>query len=166
MNKEMLKAMGRNKLSLADRLGRWWDKNAEKVCRVVFFPLWIAMVIYDKIDNKLYKQTEWSEERAKEIFDYYLPQVMEWNEPEKHFWFYDNGAGWSLAYAKKHLRRKDRRFWKKWSGFFGGEMRNYLINKYELDGFIKEKGSCWEQTELTFYPTKETLDKIKEMKYN
>ena len=56
-----------------------------------------------------------------------------------------------MCFAKQHLKRKDRRFWKVNSGWCGGEIRQYLINEFELDGFTKEVGNCangW--TEIIF----------------
>ena len=53
--------------------------------------------------------------------------------------------------AKKHLKRKDRRFWNVHRGWTGGKIRSYLINEFELEGFKKEIGDCSEgRTEITF----------------
>lgn len=50
------------------------------------------------------------------------------------------------------MKWRDRRWWKKNCGFFGGENRDYLIYTFELEGFKKEvldteNGS----TEIVFY---------------
>ena len=57
-----------------------------------------------------------------------------------------------MSLAKKHLKFKDRRFWKKFNGWYGGELRQYLLNTFELEGFTKELGRCedgW--TEIIFH---------------
>ena len=60
--------------------------------------------------------------------------------------------------AKKHLKRKDRRFWKKFSGWTGGKIREYLLNTFELEGFSKEIDCCddgW--TEIYFKKNEERV---------
>ena len=148
MNKEIIKAMNRKekKRPIKD----WWNKNGYKVLRVVLFPVWVFALGMDKIQKKLNARQKWSEDRAKEIFDYYVPRKAEWNEEDKTFYFFDNGMGWGNL-AKKYLKLKDRRWWDCHRGFWGSKLRTYLIEEYELEGFTKEIGNCsdgW--TEISF----------------
>lgn len=150
MNKEVVKAMNK-KENKFDEMRKWWNKNGYKVARVVLFPIWWGLCAKEKINDKLNANTEWSEERAEEIFNYYIPRKAEWCEEEKTFFICHNFYGWHLSSAKKHLKFKDRRFWNKYNGFGGGELRRYLINNFELEGFTKEVNDCdsdW--TEIAF----------------
>ena len=150
MNKEVVKAMNK-KENRFDKMRKWWNKNGYKVARVVLFPIWWGLYAKEKINDKLNANTEWSEERAEEIFNYYIPRKAEWCEEEKTFFICHNFYGWHLSSAKKHLKFKDRRFWNKYNGFGGGELRRYLINNFELEGFTKEVNDCdsdW--TEIAF----------------
>lgn len=150
MNAEIIKAM--NRKNKKNSLNRWWYRNGHKVMRVVLFPIWICMWASDKIKNWLNAQQVWSEERANEILNYYIPRRSEWDAREETFHFFDNGMGWYLRSAKKYLKRKDRRFWY----LFHYKIRWYLIDNYELEGFKKEKGDCsdgW--TEVYFKINKE-----------
>ena len=140
MNTEIIKAMNRKNEKHPVR--DWWRKNSYKVWRVVLFPAWGCVWAHDKIKNDLNARIEWSEERVKEILNYYVPRKCSWNEEEQELYFFDNGYGWSMCYAKKHLKRKDRRFWEKYNGWTGGKIREYLLNTFELEGFTKEFGSC------------------------
>ena len=148
MNKEIIKAMqGKQE----NKARKWWRKNGYKVWRVVLFPLWALALLKDKIIAYLNSQQEWNEERANEILNYYIPRSSEWNEEEQCFYFFDNGLGWNLALAKKYLKRKDHRFWKVNCSWWGGKMREYLIEKFQLEGFAKEVGDTWDDwTEITF----------------
>jgi hypothetical protein len=137
MNKEIIKAMNR-KPKEKNRLRKWWDKNQINVMRVIFFPLWIWAIVCDKITDWIVFRNKWDEERANEILSYYIPRRAEWVEDEKEFYFFDNGFGWSINHAKRHLKRKDRKFWKVNAGGWGYKMRTYLINEFELEGFTKE----------------------------
>ena len=148
MNKEVLKAM--NKKEKKHPFRKWWNKNGYKVMRVIFFPIWICVVIVEKIQKALNDRQVWSEERANEILSYYIPRKANWCEEDKTFYFFDNGMGWGNL-AKKHIKLKDRRWWKCHRGFWGGDIRKYLIEKFELDGFTKKLGDCCDGwTELSF----------------
>ena len=149
MNTEIIKAM--NRKNEKHPIRDWWRKNGYKVARVVLFPIWGCVWAKDKIEETLYARTEWSEERANEILSYYVPRKCSWIEGEQELYFFDNGYGWSMCYAKKRLKFKDRRFWKKFNGWSGGMIRQYLLNSFELEGFTKELGNCsdgW--TEISF----------------
>jgi hypothetical protein len=148
MNKEIIKAMNRKEKK--HPIKDWWKKNGYKVLRVILFPVWVFALGMDKIQKKLNARQKWSEKRAKEIFDYYVPRKAEWSEEDKTFYFFDNGMGWGNL-AKKYLKLKDRRWWDCHRGFWGSKLRTYLIEEYELEGFTKEIGNCsdgW--TEISF----------------
>jgi len=150
MTDEVIKAMQSKK---KHKTHSWWHENGYKVWRVVLFPLWLNSLAWKEINRRLDSKQGWNEERATEILNYYIPRRGEWDEEEQDFYFFDNGMGWTLNYAKKFLKRKDRRFWKVHCGWWGGEMRSFLMNKFELEGFTKELGDCsdgW--TEISFIP--------------
>lgn len=152
MNKEVIKAMNKTETKSATKtIGKWWDKNGYKVLRVVFFPVWGIEVARTKYNAWANTKQEWNEERAQEILNYYIPRVAEWDNEAKTFYFFDNGMGWSMKRRRKTIKAKDRRFWKVNAGWGGYKMRTYLIDNFELEGFTKEVGNCWEGwTEITF----------------
>lgn len=148
MNKEIVKAMQGKK---EHKTHNWWRKNSYKVWRVVLFPLWACIKAKEKITEQLDNRQEWSEERATEILNYYIPRASEWDEKDKCLYFFDNGMGWNYKLAKHYLKRKDRRFWKVHCTWWGGKMRTLLMEKFELEGFTKELGNCSEGwTEISF----------------
>lgn len=148
MTTEIIKAM--NKIEKKHPVRKWWNKNGYKVMRVILFPIWIGIVITEKINKYLNSRQEWSDERAKEILNYYVPRRANWNAEDKTFYFFDNGMGWGNL-AKKYLKRKDRRWWNLHRGWTGGKIRDYLLNEFELEGFTKEIGNCYDGwTEVSF----------------
>lgn len=150
MNAEVIKAMSKKETKVS-KFRKWWRKNDYKIYRVIFFPIWIASLLKEKITKWLNSRQAWSDERANEILNYYVPRFAKWYPEEQEFYFFDNGYGWSYGYAKRYLKLKDRRFWKVHNGWCGGDIRDYLIEEFELEGFTKEVGSCsnsW--TEITF----------------
>jgi hypothetical protein len=144
MNPEIIKAMNRKNEKHPVR--DWWRKNGYKVCRVVLFPIWWPMRMWERLYSKWYTAQNanqvWSQARANEILSYYIPRRANWVDKEKTFLFFDNGMGWNFHSAKKYLKWKDRRWWKKFAGLWGGDIRNYLINKFEMEGFTKEVYNC------------------------
>lgn len=153
MNAEVIKAMNRENEKRPVR--DWWKKNGYKICRVVLFPVWVPMWAYEKISAKIRvkvnSRQEWSEERVNEILNYYVPRRADWYIEDNTFYFFDNGYGWSIKQAKKYLKRKDRHWWRVYSGWSGGRIRDYLMNNFELEGFTKEVGDCFNGwTEIFF----------------
>ena len=147
MNKEIVKAMQSKK---EHKVRKWWRKNGYKVWRVVLFPLWMGELLWNKINKSLNSRQEWNEERANEILNYYIPRRSEWVDKEKTFYFFDNGIGWAYGCAKYYLKHKDRRFWKINCGGWGGKMREKKKEKFQLEGFTKEVGTCDDWTEISF----------------
>lgn len=148
MTDEVIKAMQGKK---EHKIHKWWSKNGYKVLRVILFPFWISSLLFKKIRIWLNSKEKWSEERAAEILNYYIPRNSEWDAKDKTFYFFDNGMGWNIKLAKKYLKLKDRRFWKVHCAWWGGEMRSFLMDKFELEGFTKELGNCSEGwTEISF----------------
>ena len=151
MNKEVVKAMNKKETKIGQAI-KWWRKNDYKVMRVVLFPIWWGVCAKNKTHDYRYKRLEWSEERAHEILSYYIPRVAEWDAEEKCFYFADNGRGWGMRYYQKKIKLKDRKWWEKYTLFYGGEVRTYLLEKFELEGFRKEVGDTYDQwAEVTFY---------------
>lgn len=149
MNAEIIKAM--NKKEKKNIFRKWWNKNNYKVYRVIFFPLWIGSIIIKKTNKYLNSRQKWSEERANEILSYYIPRIAEWDAEAKKFYFNDNGMGWGMKGHQKKLKLRDRRWWNLHRAFWGGEIRQYLLEKFELEGFEKIIGNTYDGwTEVTF----------------
>lgn len=141
MNKEAAKVMNKKPTpAKVEAARKWWKKNCYKVYRVILFPLWACSWMWDnKIEPWIHSRNTWSDARANEILSYYIPRRCDWDAEKKQFYFFDNGYGWNLGLAKKYLKLKDRKFWKynAFRGWNGGNMRAYLVEKFELDGFTK-----------------------------
>ena len=150
MNKEIIKAMNKKETKM-DKIRKWWNKNGYKVMRIILFPIWWGIKAKEKITSYLNSKCEWSEERANEILSYYIPRKADWNEDDKCFYFFDNGYGWSMKHNKKKIKPKDRRWWENYTRVWGGKVRTYLIEKFELEGFEKIVGDCYDsRTDISF----------------
>ena len=58
MNKEVIKAMNRKEKKKNQTFQKWWDKNDYKVKRAILFPVWITILICEKV-------TKWLDNRQK-----------------------------------------------------------------------------------------------------
>ena len=150
MNKEIKKAINRKERKHSIR--KWWRKNSYKVARIIFWPIWLYMVIEEKYKTKRYKSLEWSEERAREVLEYYIPRYTDWHAEEKFFHLADNGMGWTMReVVRKCVKRKNRAWWNKFASPWGGKIREYLIKDFELEGFTKTiEDDDYGWTEITF----------------
>ena len=150
MNNEVIKAMNKKETKI-DKIHKWWSNNGYKVMRVILFPIWWGIKAKEKIDAYLDSRNTWSEERANEILSYYIPRNADWDAEKKSFYFFDNGMGWDMRCRQKRVKLKDRRWWKNYTRAWGGKVRDYLIEKFELEGFEKTVGDTYDfYTEVTF----------------
>ena len=150
MNKEVIKAMNKKETKI-DKIRKWWNKNGYKVMRVILFPLWLGIKAKEKIEAHLNFNCEWSDKRANEILNYYIPRKADWNEKDKCFYFFDNGMGWESKYNKRFIKFRDRRWWGYNCSCWGGKIRTYLIENFELEGFEKIVDIDYDQcTSITF----------------
>ena len=157
MNKEIKKAIKKQqrkqKPSKIKELKSWYKNKYYKIWRVILFPIYLCLLAHHKIKEYRYNKEIWDEERVNKILNYYIPRTADWNEEDKSFYFFDNGYGWNLSHAKKHLKFKDRHFWKHYTVGWGGEIRRYLVENFELEGFTKENLggiSSWDDTKIVF----------------
>lgn len=162
MNQEVLKAMNKsNKEKFSVKV----KKVLKKIDKIILYPVCLMCEGFDELGAKYQKwqasKNEWDEARAKEIFDYFIPRRCNWNEKDKTFYYFNNGYGWDMAIAKKYLKRKDRTFWKIHCGWWGNEMRKYLCEKYELEGFRKIVYHNYNPhfTEISFKLIEDKVDK-------
>ena len=150
MNAEVIKAMNKKETKM-DKIRKWWSKNGYKIMRIILFPIWWGIRAKEKIEAHLDSKCEWSDERAQEILSYYVPRKAIWNADDKSLYFADNGMGWGMAYNKKFIKFRDRRWWNCNRGLWGGKIRSYLIEKFEIEGFEKIVGDTYDQwAEVTF----------------
>lgn len=152
MNREAIKAI--NKAEKEHPIKDWWENNCYDIARIIFFPIWFPMwlmlLVSKKYEKWANKRQKWSNERANKILAYYIPRKADWDKEDKVFYFFDNGMEWNNS-AMKYLKFKDRRWWKKYSRCWGGEIREYLIEEFELEGFKKEVGYTDDgDTDITF----------------
>lgn len=108
---------------------RWWNTNRYKVCRVIFFPIWIVVLVKDEVCESRYRNIQWSESRADRIIAKTVPQklevcddelcyCLEWQEP------WENSS--RLHFGDKIFGRK-----------FSHEIAKYLKEDYQVDGYQK-----------------------------
>ena len=100
-----------------------------------YFRFWIVapliMILHaiDVYKNKRYTSLEWNVERVEKILNYAFPEICDIDR--------DNGDlsfcyGWTLAIGRK-AKFKDKEF----CGKFDYEIRNYIRDGYQIQGYQK-----------------------------
>lgn len=102
-------------------------------------PLVPFVILHDKIQEYQSKRRVWSEEKATKVLDYVLPQVLEWVEDDKAFYY---SMEWGISRLWRKARRRDR----KWAYKFDWRLHNFIKDGYENAEYIKtvEQDSCYE----------------------
>ena len=136
MNSEVIKAI--NRKNKKHPIRDWWNKNDYKAIRIILFPIYILVQIYDKINSKLDARTKWSDEQANKILNYYIPRQCSWDEEHKELYFFDNGYGWYMN--KKRVKWKDRRFWNKYKGWYAAKFEIICLISLNLKDLLKSLG--------------------------
>lgn len=147
MNKEVAKIIKEKEKEKTFK--KFWQKNGYKIFKIIFFPIWLFFRIQEKINKKLNSREIWSESRANEILTYFVPRYSEWDKEEEALFYYNNSAyGSGKRFTRKYIKRKDRRFWR--LNYL--KILGYLIEKFELEGFIKsvEETYYYNETEIIF----------------
>lgn len=92
----------------------------------------------ERINTCLNSRNEWDEVKANEILSYFIPRASVWSEDTKTFYYANSGTDWELNYCIEYLDKEDCIWWNCNSKPFGGKIKTYLVEKFELDGFTKE----------------------------
>lgn len=152
MNKEVAKAINK-KNKLNDRYRKQYEKNSKKreskwrnwlrknrhiIFRVIFFPIWIAIIYANMLDRFLDSRTLWCEERANKILQNFVLDVAIWKRENQTLYLADFYYDWRFEWVKYHIKKKDYRFYR----LYEDRMRLYLIESFMLDGFTKVVRNC------------------------
>lgn len=122
------KILARKEKELA--IKEWWAKNRYKVNRVILFPLWVSVEIYNKRKEKRYKHEKWDKKRADTFLQYYILKAARWDKESNSLYF------WKSCYSKpekKFVKRKDRTF----VLYYWFKIQDYLIDEFKLEEFTK-----------------------------
>lgn len=122
----------------------WWKKNRLTVLRIILFPLWIAEIVHYKIKEARSRKNVWSEERAEQFCNKYLPQICE--KTECGFYLFNNGYGFSCFKCVRR-NRKDRDF----ADVYKWQLFNFIKEQYEIEGYKKDVyPEDWDRLEVDF----------------
>ena len=113
------------------RRRKWYEIQGEKYTYYIWgLPILPFMLLADKIQDYQYKRRVWSAEKATKVLDYVLPQVLEWVEDDKAFYY-------SMEWGHSQLWRKARWRDRKWAYKFAYQLHNFIKDGYENAEYIK-----------------------------
>lgn len=125
---------------------KWWIINTKKYSYYIWaLPIIPFCWICDKIESLIDKSRKWDETKAEKILNKTLPKILKWDEDEKNYYLYIRscyGFNWERVPF----------IYKKWSKKFSYSLKEYFLNKYENELYIKkvETEDCNEWYYITF----------------
>lgn len=112
---------------------KWYILDlAEYSCFILFTPLIPFVQAYDKWKEYLWESCQWSEKKASKVLDYVLPYFLDYDE-QKDEYSYCNKWGYTGCRFAKRVPIGLKTFTRK----FTKEIKDYLFNEYEKDGYDK-----------------------------
>ena len=132
----------------SNRLRKWWRNNNYKVWRVLLFWIWIPCLCLQKIKDKRYKSLRYSDMTTKKYLDKLMPSlVVEYEDSPDVILFYkstDNYGGIKLPWDlwSNFVKKKSRRAYNYFRRF-DDDVKNYIFNAYEIDGYSKININNW-----------------------
>lgn len=140
------------KCHMRDRkLRRWWDKNGHIILRILLFPLWIGILVNEKIKAYQYENMVYSDKRSKQILDRYLPRlfsiIIRDGDPDQPIRVlvsnshdpYGIDISWDRGLGIPKRRRRDYTYYQK----FYTQVQEYLWTRYEIDGWKAIRLNDW-----------------------
>lgn len=110
---------------------KWYEIQGKKYTYYIWaLPILPLVLLADKIKDYRYNRRVWSAEKATKVLDYVLPQVLEWVEDDKAFYY-------SMEWGHSQLWRKARRRDRKWAYKFAYQLHKFIQNGYENAEYIK-----------------------------
>lgn len=126
---------------------KWWSKNSYKVCRVVFFYIWIPVFVYEKIKDAKYKNLKYDNNTTKKYLDKVMPKLVSHYEESPNLILFHNTSDfggirfyWDLC--SNWMTRKFKKETKYFSKFYG-LVQKYIIEEYQIDGYEKMVLDNW-----------------------
>ena len=123
---------------------KWYIINGKKYSYYIWaLPIIPFVLLVDKIQEEASKRRVWNEERATKVLDYVLPQVLEWVEEDKAFYY-------CMQWGPSHMWRKARRRDRKWAFKFDWRLQRYVKDGYENADYTKTVEQDYDDTWVKF----------------
>ena len=104
---------------------KWYEIQGKKYTYYIWaLPIIPFVLLVDKIQEYQSKRRVWSAEKATKVLAYVLPQVLEWVEDDKAFYY---STEWGVSQLWRKARRRDR----KWAYKFDWRLHNFNKAGYE-----------------------------------
>ncbi len=138
VEKEIEKRVGKkNKKSFR----KWWNKNGYIAVQIVLWPISIPVTLYaifrDKRKKKIKESLTFSNELCKKYLDKMIPVLVAKLCDESDVFLISNSRGdfgdidfWDFH---QYSKRKTKMFF----GKFHSEVRKFILNEYQIDGYSK-----------------------------
>jgi hypothetical protein len=105
------------------------------------YPVGVIVALIDMAHNHWYDSMKWSEARAKKMADRYFGKVCDIDE--EGLWLCAQWGDYCFAH---HAHWWDRA----WLARYGYQMKQYIFDTYEIEGYEKEINSLYDEKWVLF----------------
>ena len=110
---------------------KWWIINTKRYSYYIWALPFIPFIeLSDKIKDRKYRRLRWDTRTATKVLDIILPQILEWVEEDKAFYY---SMEWNFHGYTKFVPRRLR----KWVLKYRYDLHQYVKNGYENADYIK-----------------------------
>lgn len=114
---------------------QWWViKTKNYNIPIYLLPIALFIIPCDKIktaiDNYIWRKTFWTDEKANKMLDKMLPKILDYDKDDNDYRCYIRDWNFSF-YNYAPL------FHKKWVRKFNDNLKDYLIERYENESYVK-----------------------------
>ena len=110
---------------------KWWIINGKKYDYYIWaLPAVPFIVLYDEINDYLYKRRVWDEVKATKVLNYILPHILEWSE-EDNAYYYCMDWGHYILWGKAPFTMR------KWTIKFSVNLHQFIKDGYQPKGYEK-----------------------------
>ena len=123
---------------------KWYIINGKKYSYYIWeLHLLPFVVLYDALEERADKRRVWSAERATKVLNHVLPNVLEWVEEDKAYYYC---MDWGTSDLWRKAKYRDRKWARKWEY----DLRDFIKEGYENEHYSKSVEKDYSDTWVKF----------------
>lgn len=122
---------------------------------ILLLPIAPFVIAWDKIKRWNYRRQSWSDAKATKALDYFLPHVLDYDEDDGCYYCH---TAW--RYNRWYVQKYVPLTLKTWVKKYHYELKDFLIDSYNKDGYFKTLvEDKWDTEEKWIRFSKKTKEK-------
>ena len=123
---------------------KWYIINGKKYSYYIWtLPLLPFVILHDALEERADKRRVWSAEQATKVLNHVLPNVLEWVEEDKAYYYC---MDWGASNRWRKAKLIDRKWARKWEY----QLRDFIKEGYENEHYSKSVEKDYYDTWIKF----------------